>query len=135
MNRHQALLPKFNKFLVVMPFEEGMCSDLVLIVGETTTALGQNLIEFIQRVKIFIDDGLVRQKRSAGWIWGEYGGRNISSTPSGTSRSLATCQPAPSSTRMMCLSGPPRRRTERAEQGGPSAMNPSPVAGRTKPYR
>src|SRR3954452_21840329 len=45
-------------------------------------------------------------KRSAGWICGEYGGRNISSTPSGTSRSLERCQPAPSSTRMMCLLGP-----------------------------
>src|SRR4051812_37225917 len=50
-------------------------------------------------------------KRSAGWICGEYGGRNISSTPSGTTRSLATCQPAPSSTKMTCLSGRPRRRT------------------------
>src|SRR3954467_5241639 len=83
-----------------------MCSNLVLIVGENTTALGKNLIEFIEGLEVFIDDGLVGHKRSAGWICGEYGGRNISSTPSGTTRSLATCQPAPSSTRMTCLSGP-----------------------------
>ena len=57
-------MPNFNKFLIVMrpPFEEGMCSNLVLIVGENTTALGKNLIEFIQRVEIFIDDGFVRQR-------------------------------------------------------------------------
>ena len=42
-----------------------MCSDLVLVVGENTTALGKHLIEFIQRVEIFIDDGLVRQRPQA----------------------------------------------------------------------
>src|SRR3954466_6270337 len=93
------------------PFEEGVCFDLIRVVSEDTAPLGKNLIEFIQGLEVFIDDGLVRQKRSAGWICGEYGGRNINSTPSGTTRSLATCQPAPSSTRMMCLSGRPRRRT------------------------
>jgi hypothetical protein len=126
------------------PFEEGMCSDLVLIVGENTTALGKNLIEFIEGLEVLIDDGLVRQKRSAGWICGEYGGRNISSTPCGTSRSLATCQPAPSSTRMTCLSTPaPTSAANEARSAlnsavlTPSAMNhtTSPVAGRTKPYR
>src|SRR3954465_14882676 len=83
-----------------------MCSNLVLIVGENTTALGKNLIEFIEGLEVFIDDGLVGHRRSAGWICGEYGGRNINSTPSGTTRSLGTCQPAPPSTRMMCLSRP-----------------------------
>src|SRR3954468_12201035 len=93
------------------PFEEGMCFDLIRVVSENTAPLGKNLIEFLQGLEVFIDDRLVRQRRSAGWICGEYGGRNINSTPSGTTRSLATCQPAPSSTRMMCLSGRPRRRT------------------------
>src|SRR3954468_12411882 len=88
------------------PFEEGMCFDLIRVVSENTAPLGKNLIEFLQGLEVFIDDGLVGQKRSAGWICGEYGGRNINSTPSGTTRSLATCQPAPSSTRMTCLSGP-----------------------------
>jgi uncharacterized membrane protein YidH (DUF202 family) len=43
MDLHQALLPNFNEFLVVMrpPFEEGMCFDLILIVGENTAALGK----------------------------------------------------------------------------------------------
>jgi hypothetical protein len=56
--------PNFNKFLVVMrpPFEEGMCSNLVLIVGENTTALGKNLIEFLEGLEVLIDDGLVRQR-------------------------------------------------------------------------
>src|SRR4051812_16553841 len=93
------------------PFEEGMCFDLIRVVSENTAPLGKNLIEFLQGLEVFIDDRLVRQRRSAGWICGEYGGRNISSTPSGTTRSLATCQPAPSSTKMTCLSGRPRRRT------------------------
>ena len=44
------------------PFEEGMCSNLVLIVGENTTALGKNLIEFIEGLEVLIDDGLVRQR-------------------------------------------------------------------------
>ena len=44
------------------PFEESMCSNLVLIVGENTTALGKNLIEFIEGLEVFIDDGLVRQR-------------------------------------------------------------------------
>jgi hypothetical protein len=121
-----------------------MRSDLVLILGEDTAALGKNLIEFLQSLEVLIDDGFVRQKRSAGWIWGEYGGRNISSTPSGTSRSRATCQPAPSSTRMMRLSGPaPTSAANDASSARnsavltPSAMNQTtwPVAGRTKPYR
>ena len=53
------------------PFEEGMCPDLVRIVGEDTATLGQNFIEFVQSFEVFISDGLVRQKRSAGWICGE----------------------------------------------------------------
>src|SRR3954467_10602492 len=130
--------------MVRPPFEEGMCFDLIRVVSENTATLGKNLIEFLQGLEVFIDDGLVRQKRSAGWIWGEYGGRNISSTPSGTTRSLATCQPAPSSTRMTCLSGPaPTSAANDARSAlnravlTPSAMNhtTSPVAGRTKPYR
>src|SRR3954449_9904499 len=97
--------------MVRPPFEEGMCFDLIRVVSENTATLGKNLIEFLQGLEVFIDNGLVGQRRSAGWICGEYGGRNINSTPSGTTRSLATCQPAPSSTRMTCLSGRPRRRT------------------------
>ena len=44
------------------PFEEGVCFDLIGVVSEDTATLGKNLIEFIQRVEIFIDDGLVRQR-------------------------------------------------------------------------
>ena len=57
-------MANFNKFLVVMrpPFEEGMCFDLILIVGENTTALGKNLIEFTEGLEVLIDDGLVRQR-------------------------------------------------------------------------
>ena len=44
------------------PFEEGVCFDLIRVVSEDTATLGKNLIEFIQRVEIFIDDGLVRQR-------------------------------------------------------------------------
>jgi len=44
------------------PFEKGMRSDLVLIVGEDTGALGKNLIEFIQGLEVLIDDGFVRQR-------------------------------------------------------------------------
>jgi hypothetical protein len=53
-----------HRFLIMMrpPFEEGMCSNLVLIVGENTTALGKNLIEFIEGLEVLIDDGLVRQR-------------------------------------------------------------------------
>ena len=47
------------------PFEEGMRSDLVVIVGEDTAALGENLIKFIQRLEVLIDDGLVRQRPQA----------------------------------------------------------------------
>src|SRR3954447_3080181 len=132
--------------MVRPPFEEGMCFDLIRVVSENTATLGKNLIEFLQGLEVFIDNGLVGQghRRSAGWICGEYGGRNINSTPSGTSRSLATCQPAPSSTRMTCLSRPapisaandPRSAPNSAVLT-PPAMNhtTSPVAGRTKPYR
>src|SRR3954467_6766507 len=124
------------------PFEEGMCFDLIRVVSENTAPLGKNLIEFLQGLEVFIDDRLVGQKRSAGWICGEYGGRNISSTPSGTSRSLETCQPAPSSTRMMCLLGPAPISVANDASSAlnsavltPSAMNHTtwPVAGRTKP--
>ena len=47
------------------PFEEGMCSNLVLIVGENTTAFGKNLIEFLQGLEVLIDDGLVGQRPQA----------------------------------------------------------------------
>src|SRR3954452_9077423 len=132
--------------MVRSPFEEGMCFDLIRAVSETTATLGTYRIQVLQGVEVFIDNGLVRQRhrRSVGWICGEYGGRNINSTPAGTTRSLATCQPAPSSTRMMCLSGPaPTSAANDANSAlnravlTPSAMNhtTSPVAGRTKPYR
>ena len=42
------------------PFEEGMCSDLVPIVGEDTATLGENFIEFLEGLEVLIDDGLVR---------------------------------------------------------------------------
>ena len=47
------------------PFEEGMCFDLIRVVGEDTATLGKNLIEFLQRLEVFIDDRLVRQRPQA----------------------------------------------------------------------
>jgi hypothetical protein len=44
--------------------------------------------------------------RSAGWSSGLYGGRNASVIPSGTAKPLGPCQPALSSTRMMCRPRP-----------------------------
>jgi hypothetical protein len=48
-----------------------MRSDLIRIIGKDAAALAQNLVEIIQGFEVFIGNGLVRQKRSAGWIWGE----------------------------------------------------------------
>ena len=45
-----------------------MRSDLVLIVGEDTAPLGENFIEVLEGLEVLIDDGLVGQRRSAGWI-------------------------------------------------------------------
>ncbi len=42
-----------------------MRSDLIRIVSEATATLGENLIEFIQSLEVFIDDGLVRQRPQA----------------------------------------------------------------------
>ena len=59
------------------PVEEGMCFDLILIVGEDTAALGKNFIEFIEGLEVLIDDGLVRQRPQAFggldlWrVWGQ----------------------------------------------------------------
>jgi hypothetical protein len=39
-----------------------MCSDLVPIVGEDTAPLGENFIEFLEGLEVFIDDGLVGQR-------------------------------------------------------------------------
>ena len=47
------------------PFEEGMCFDLIRVVSEDTATLGKNLIEFIEGLEVFIDDGLVRQRPQA----------------------------------------------------------------------
>jgi len=47
------------------PIEEGVCFDLIGVVGEDTATLGKNLIEFLQRIEVFIDDGLVRQRPQA----------------------------------------------------------------------
>ena len=51
------------------PFEEGVCLDLIRVVGEDTATLGKNLIEFLQGLEVLIDDGLVRQRPQAfGWL-------------------------------------------------------------------
>ena len=42
-----------------------MCSDLVPIVGEDTAPLGENFIEFLEGLEVFIDDGLVGQRPQA----------------------------------------------------------------------
>ncbi len=47
------------------PFEEGMCFDLIRVVSEDTATLGKNLIEFLQGLEVFIDDGLIRQRPQA----------------------------------------------------------------------
>jgi hypothetical protein len=47
------------------PFEEGVCSDLIRVVSEDTATLGKNLIEFLQGLEVFIDDGLIRQRPQA----------------------------------------------------------------------
>ena len=44
------------------PFEEGMCFDLIRVVSEDTATLGKNLIEFLQGLEVFIDNGLVGQR-------------------------------------------------------------------------
>src|SRR5688572_20451507 len=57
----------FERFLVVLwpPFEKGVRSDLILIVCKDTATFSENLIKFVQRLEVFIDDGFVGQKRSA----------------------------------------------------------------------
>ena len=47
------------------PFEEGVCFDLIGVVGEDTATLGKNLIEFLQGLEVLIDDGLVGQRPQA----------------------------------------------------------------------
>src|SRR3954471_1046606 len=47
------------------PFEEGMCFDLIRVVTEDAASLGKNLIEFLQRLEVFIDDWLIRQRPQA----------------------------------------------------------------------
>ena len=47
------------------PFEEGVCFDLIGVVGEDTATLGKNLIEFLESLEVFIDDRLVRQRPQA----------------------------------------------------------------------
>ena len=54
----------FERFLVVLwpPFEKGVRSDLILIVCKDTAPFSKNLIKFVQRLEVFIDDGLVGQR-------------------------------------------------------------------------
>ena len=47
------------------PLEEGVCFDLIRVVSEDTATLGKNSIEFLQGFKVFVDDGLVRQRPQA----------------------------------------------------------------------
>ena len=51
--------------MVRPPFEEGMCFDLIRVVSENAATLSKNLIEVLQGVEVFIDDGLVRQRPQA----------------------------------------------------------------------
>ncbi len=52
------------RFLIMLrpPFAEGMCFDLIRVVNEDTASFGKNLIKFLQRLEVFIDDGLVGQR-------------------------------------------------------------------------
>ena len=54
----------FERFLVVLwpPFEKGVRSDLIRIVCKDTATFSENLIKFVQRLEVFIDDGLVGQR-------------------------------------------------------------------------
>src|SRR4051794_41845861 len=67
------------------PFEEGMCFDLIRVVTEDAASLGKNLIEFLQRLEVFIDDWLIRQRPQAFggldlWrVWRQ--GKQIKSVP------------------------------------------------------
>jgi hypothetical protein len=68
------------------PIKEGMCFDLIWIVGKDAAALAQNLVEIIERLEVFIRDGLVGQRTQ---MFGRLdlrriGRRNINSIPSGT---------------------------------------------------
>src|SRR4051812_19707940 len=60
----ESILCQFGSFLIMLcpPFEEGVCFDLIRVVGEDTAALGKNLIEFLQGLEVLIDDGLVGQR-------------------------------------------------------------------------
>ena len=44
------------------PFEQGVRSDLIQIVCKDTATFSENIIKFIQRLEVFIDDGLVGQR-------------------------------------------------------------------------
>ena len=58
------LQASFYRFLVMVrpPFEQGVRSDLILIVCKDTAPFSENLIKFVQRLEVFIDDGLVGQR-------------------------------------------------------------------------
>ena len=126
------------------PFEEGVCFDLIGVVGEDTATLGKNLIEFLQSLEVFIDDRLVRQRPQAfGGLdlwrvrWQEHqfnAFRNhqiLGDMPARAVEHQDDVLVGPAS-----AANDARSALNRAVLT-PSAMNhtTSPVAGRTKPYR
>jgi len=124
------------------PLEKGMRSDLILIVGEDTATLGENLIEFLQGVEIFIDDGFVRQRPQA------FGGLDLWRVRGQEHQFNALWNlqiPGDMPARAVehqndALVGPTSAANDARSALNsavltPSAMNHTPVAGRTKPYR
>src|ERR671911_2518821 len=126
------------------PVEEGMCFDLILIVGEDTAALGKNFIEFIEGLEVLIDDGLVRQRPQAfgGLDLGRVRGQDHQFNTLRNFQILGDMPARAVEHQDDVLVGPTsaandaRSALNRAVLT-PSAMNhtTSPVAGRTKPYR
>ena len=126
------------------PFEEGVCFDLIGVVSEDTATLGKNLIEFLQGLEVFIDNGLVGQRPQAfGGLdlrrvrWQEHQFNALRNhqipgdMPARTIKHQDDVLVGPTS-----AANDARSALNKAVLT-PSAMNhtTSPVAGRTKPYR
>ena len=115
------------------PFEEGVCFDLIGVVGEDTATLGKNLIELLQGLEVFIDDRLVGQRPQAFGgldLWRVRGQehqfnalRNLQILGDMPARAVEHHDDVPVGTGAD-LGG--ERRQERAEQGGVDAVGDEP---------
>src|SRR3954467_12347915 len=124
------------------PFEEGMCFDLIRVVSEDTAPLGKNLIELLQGLEVLIDDGLVGQRPQA------FGGldlwrirRQEHQFNALRNHQIRGDVPARAVEHQDDVLVGPTSAADEARGAlnravlTPSAMNHTPVAGRTKPYR